>query len=143
MTTTVSTGSVIGTAARFFVDPRASVRAVLNSRPSEGRILAFGMFAAIVLFMRQTADILSRPDLIDDQSELVMQSFVSFAFFVPLAYYLVAAAGTLAAKACKVLSFLTALSENSSRVSPDWDPSAMPKFASMITSIRYTCLLDR
>ena len=29
-----------------------------------------------------------------------MQGFVSFAFFVPLAYYLVAATGTLAAKAC-------------------------------------------
>lgn len=100
MTATVGNGSVVGTAARFFVNPRASVRAVLDSRPSEGRILAFGMFAAIVMFMRQTADILSRPDLIDDQSELVMQSFVSFAFFVPLAYYLVAAAGTLAAKAC-------------------------------------------
>ena len=100
MTATVGNGSVMGAAARFFVNPRASVRAVLDSHPSEGRILAFGMFAAIVLFMRQTADILSRPALIDDQAELVMQSFVSFAFFVPLAYYLVAAIGTLAAKAC-------------------------------------------
>lgn len=100
MTTTVSNGSVLGAAARFFVNPRASVRAVMDSRPSEGKILAFGMFAAIVLFARQTADILTRPELVKDQSELVMQSFVSFVFFVPLAYYLVAAIGTFIARAC-------------------------------------------
>lgn len=100
MATTVGNGGVLGAAVRFFVNPRASVRAVLDSRPSEGKILAFGMFAAIVLFARQTADILTRPELVSDQSELVMQSFVSFAFFVPLAYYLVAAIGTVVAKAC-------------------------------------------
>lgn len=101
MNADAQTSSVLGLAARFFVNPRGSVRAILDSKPSEGRILAFGMFAALILFARQMASILSRPELLSDQTELVMQNFVSFLFFVPLAYYLVAALGAGIAKLCK------------------------------------------
>lgn len=101
MTADAQTSSVLVSAARFFVNPRGSVRAVLNSKPSEGRILAFGMFAALVLFARQMASILMRPELLADQTELVMQNLVSFLFFVPLAYYLVAAIGTAIARLCR------------------------------------------
>lgn len=101
MTSDVQSGGILSSAGRFFVNPRASVRAVLDSKPSEGRILAFGMFAALVLFLRQMANILIRPDLLADRTELVMQNFVSFLFFVPLAYYLVAALGSGVAKLCK------------------------------------------
>ncbi|MEM7210371.1 MAG: YIP1 family protein [Pseudomonadota bacterium] len=98
MSEAIRNTSMLGAAARFFVSPRASVRAVLDSRPSEGRILALGMFAGLVLFARQMADILSQPELLQDQTELVMQSLVSFLFFVPLAYYGVAALGTAIAR---------------------------------------------
>lgn len=90
---------VLASAARFFVNPRASVRATLDSNPTEGRILAFGMFAALVLFFRQMASVLTKPELLADQTELVMQDLVSFLFFVPLAYYGVAALGTAIARA--------------------------------------------
>ena len=90
---------VLSAFVRFFVNPRASVRAILDSKPSEGRILAFGMFAALVLFSRQMATILARPELMADQTELVMQSLVSFLFFVPLAYYLMAVIGTVISRA--------------------------------------------
>ena len=98
MSEAIQNTSMLGAAARFFVNPRASVRAVLDSRPSEGKILAFGMFAGLVLFVRQMADILSQPGLLQDQTELVMQNLVSFLFFVPLAYYGVAALGTAIAR---------------------------------------------
>ncbi|MEL7153897.1 MAG: YIP1 family protein [Pseudomonadota bacterium] len=98
MSATTQPTGVLAAFARVFVDPRASVRAVLDSRPSEGRILAFGMFAALVLFSRQMATILMRPDLLANQTELVMQNLVSFLFFVPLAYYLMAVLGTALSK---------------------------------------------
>lgn len=94
MSSTAQSTSVPSAFARFFVNPRASVRAVLESRPSEGRILAFGMCAALILFSRQMATILARPDLLENQTELVMQNLVSFLFFVPLVYYLMAVIGT-------------------------------------------------
>lgn len=99
MSATVKKQSMLAAFARFFVNPRASVRSVLDSKPTEGRVLAFGMFAAIVLFSRQMATILTRPELMADQTELVMQSLVSFLFFVPLAYYLMAVIGTVISRA--------------------------------------------
>ena len=45
-------GLILGV-ARFFHDPRGSIRGVLDSRPSEGRLLVYALLAAGILLARQ------------------------------------------------------------------------------------------
>jgi hypothetical protein len=86
--------------ARFFHDPRGSVRGVLESRPSEGRLLVYALTAAALLLagriMAISVAVQSRPaDLLPQ----IAAQTASMLFFVPLVYYLLAALGTALAKA--------------------------------------------
>jgi Yip1 domain len=92
-------GLVLGV-ARFFHDPRASMRGVLESRPGEGRLLAYALLAAAILLAGRIAVLTiaagrGAADLLPQVSAQV----ASLMFFVPLVYYGLAALGTAAAKA--------------------------------------------
>jgi hypothetical protein len=92
-------GLILGV-ARFFHDPRASMRGVLESRPSEGRLLAYVLLAAGILLAGRIATLTiaaqaSAADLLPQ----VAAQVASLMFFVPLVYYLLAALGTALARA--------------------------------------------
>ena len=99
MSATARSQGVLRALVRFFVNPRGSMRAVLDSRPSEGRILAFGMFAALIVFIRQTAPIFRAEEVSDAQLVVFIEHLVSALFFLPLGFYLAAVLATLIAKA--------------------------------------------
>ena len=101
MSATTQPTGVLTAFARFFVDPRASVRAVLDSRPSESRLLAFGMFAAFAVFVRQTTPIFRSDDVTDAQLAEFIEHLVASLFFLPLGFYLFAVLGTLIARALR------------------------------------------
>lgn len=91
-----SPGIILGV-ARFYHDPRGSVRGVLAARPSEANLLLYAMLAAVVLlFGRIVREILlgSQGDAL---AERISAEVVSLLFFLPLVYYGVAAIGTLLA----------------------------------------------
>jgi hypothetical protein len=92
-------GLILGL-ARFFHDPRASMRGVLDSRPSEGRLLAYAFLAAGMLLAGRiaTLTIAARASVADLLPQVSAQ-VASLMFFVPLVYYLLAALGTALAKA--------------------------------------------
>lgn len=89
--------SLVLGAARFYHDPRASIRGLLATRPSEGRLLAIAMTAAAMLLVGRLVQ--GAGTAVDPVARAVEQT-VSLLFFVPLAYYLLAAVGTVIARAC-------------------------------------------
>ena len=92
-------GLILGV-ARFFHDPRGSMRGVLASRPSEGQLLAYALLAAGLLLAGRIATVtmVARSGAIDLPQHVAVQA-ASLLFFVPLVYYLLAALGTALAKA--------------------------------------------
>ncbi len=92
-------GLILGV-ARFFHDPRGSMRGVLQSRPSEGRLLAYAFLAAGLLLAGRIAvlAVAARSGAVDLVPHVAAQA-ASMLFFVPLVYYLLAALGTVLAKA--------------------------------------------
>ena len=88
-------GLILGV-ARFYHDPRGSVRGMLDSHPSEPRLLAYAVIAALVLLagrlvlvgMSAEGNLLPR----------ILEQVVSIVFFLPLAYYGLAALGTMFAR---------------------------------------------
>ena len=92
-------GLILGV-ARFFHDPRGSMRGVLESRPSEGRLLAYALLAAAVLLAGRIATLMAaaRSGTVDLPPHVAAQA-ASMLFFVPLVYYLLAGLGTALAKA--------------------------------------------
>lgn len=92
-------GVVLGI-ARFFHAPRASMRGVLESRPSEGRLLAYAMLAAAILLAGRIAALtIAAGAAVADVLPQVSAQVASLMFFVPLLYYGLAALGTALAKA--------------------------------------------
>jgi hypothetical protein len=92
-------GLVLGV-ARFFHDPRASMRGVLESRPSEGRLLAYALLAAGSLLAGRIATLtMATGAAASDLLPQVAAQVASLMFFVPLVYYLLAALGTALARA--------------------------------------------
>lgn len=92
-------GLILGV-ARFFHDPRGSMRGVLQSRPSEGRLLAYAFLAAGLLLAGRiaTMTVAARGGAADLLPQVAAQT-ASMLFFVPLVYYMLAALGTAVAKA--------------------------------------------
>ncbi|MEM7059417.1 MAG: hypothetical protein AAF557_17675 [Pseudomonadota bacterium] len=84
-------GLILGI-ARFYYDPRGAMRGVLDSQPSEPRLLAYIMIAAMVLLAGRLVQ------LSFAGGEQVLASSlaqtVSLLFFMPLACYGLAALGT-------------------------------------------------
>ena len=93
-------GLILGI-ARFYHDPRASMRGVLASRPSEGRLLAYALLAAALLLAGRiaTLTIAARASAAELLPQVAAQA-ASMLFFVPLVYYGLAALGTALARAC-------------------------------------------
>jgi hypothetical protein len=93
-------GLILGV-ARFFHDPRASMRGVLQSGPSEGRLLAYALLAAGLLLAGRiaTLSIVAQAPAADLLPQVAAQT-ASMLFFVPLVYYGLAALGTGLARAC-------------------------------------------
>lgn len=92
-------GLILGI-ARFFHDPRGSMRGVLESRPSEGRLLAYAFLAAGLLLAGRIANLsvaAQQAGEMDLAPQIAAQT-VSMMFFVPFVYYLLAALGTAMAK---------------------------------------------
>jgi hypothetical protein len=91
-------GLILGV-ARFFHDPRGSMRGVLDSRPSEGRLLAYAFLAAGVLLAgRVGALAVAAQGSGADLTPRIAAETASVLFFVPIVYYLLAALGTALAK---------------------------------------------
>ncbi len=86
--------------ARFFHDPRGSMRGVLDSRPTEGRLLAYAFLAAAILLAgRVGALAVAAAGTELDLAPQIAAQTASMLFFVPLVYYGLAALGTALAKA--------------------------------------------
>ena len=88
-------GLILGV-ARFYHDPRGSMRGVLDSHPSEARLLAYAMIAAAFLLAGRIAGLLTSST--GDVMARVLEQTVSLLFFLPLAYFGLAALGTWLAR---------------------------------------------
>lgn len=97
MTTAARHPGLILGAARFFHDPRGSVRGVLDSRPGEGRLFAYALTAAGTLLAGRMVALGSVAPGIDPARAAAQVA--SLLFFVPLLYYGLAALGTVLARA--------------------------------------------
>jgi hypothetical protein len=86
-------GLILGV-ARFYHDPRGSMRGVLDSQPSEGRLFAYALIAAAIVLIGRITDILAAEPPGDARLDMISGQVVSMLFFVPLIYYVLAAAGT-------------------------------------------------
>lgn len=91
-------GGILGI-ARFYHDPRGSVRAVLASDPREARLLAFAVGAAIFLLFERLVRLFATAGPETDLVARALEQIVSLIFFLPLFYYVVAALATLIARA--------------------------------------------
>src|SRR5690625_1517837 len=92
-------GALLGV-ARFFHDPRGSMRGMLNSRPGEGRLFSYALAAAFILLGGRVLELLAAPAEL--QAELpgqIAAHAAALLIFVPLAWYALAAFGTLLARA--------------------------------------------
>lgn len=90
-------GLILGI-GRFFHDPRGSVRGMLASDPTEARLLVYAMMAAAILLTGRIVTLLNdglSPDML---AAMVTAQIVSLLFFLPLAYYGLAALGTVVAR---------------------------------------------
>lgn len=90
-------GLVLGV-ARFFYDPRGSMRAVLDSHPNEGRLLTYALVAAGLMIAGRIALILGFVPPEADRMGMMTAEVAGIVVF-PLAYYAVSALGTLIARA--------------------------------------------
>lgn len=88
-------GLILGV-ARFYHDPRGSMRGVLDSHPTEARLLAYVMIAASILLAGRVLSLLSAST--GDLMARVLEQTVSLVFFLPLVYYGLAALGTWMAR---------------------------------------------
>lgn len=88
-------GAVLGV-ARFFHDPRGSMRGVLDSRPGEGRLAAYAMAAAAVLVSGLIPARLASSQ--EEPAGVVAAQVFSLPFLV-LAFYAMALLVTLLARA--------------------------------------------
>lgn len=92
-------GAVLGL-ARFFHDPRGSMRGVLDSRPREGRLFAYALGAVVVLLAGRVLALLAAADALGTELPArIAAHAAALLFFVPLAWYGLAALGTLVARA--------------------------------------------
>lgn len=80
--------------ARFFHDPRGSMRSLLNSNPREARLLAYIVIACAILLAERIARVLAEAGADTNLSARIMEQVVSLLFFLPLVYYGLAALGT-------------------------------------------------
>lgn len=92
-------GAVLGV-ARFYHDPRGSMRGMLDSRPGEARLLAYAMGAVSVLLAGRVLGLMAAAERADmDLPGQVAAQAAALLFFVPLFYYALAALGTFLARA--------------------------------------------
>lgn len=92
-------GLILGV-ARFYHDPRGSARGMINSDPGEARLLAYAMIAVALLLTGRLITVMANAGPDDDVPGLLTGQVVSMLFFVPLAYYGLAAIGTSLARLC-------------------------------------------
>lgn len=85
-------GLILGI-ARFYYDPRGSMRGMLDSGPTEARLLAYAMISAMILLIGRLVQVESEQP--GDLTAIILAQVVSMLFFVPLAYYGLAAVGTM------------------------------------------------
>lgn len=88
-------GLILGV-ARFYYDPRGSMRGVLDSSPAESRLLAYAMISATILLTGQLVQVGAEGG--EQTMAKALAQTVSLLFFVPLAYYGFAALGTWIAR---------------------------------------------
>lgn len=92
-------GAILGV-ARFFHDPRGSMRGMLSSRPGEGRLFSYALAAGLVLLAGRVLSLLMMPgELSTELPGRIAAHAAALLIFVPLAWYGLAAFGTLLARA--------------------------------------------
>jgi hypothetical protein len=91
-------GAILGV-ARFYHDPRGSMRAMLESGPREARLLAYAMIAVVLLLAERILSLMAAAGPGTDLTARVTEQAVSLLFFLPLAYCMLAALGTMIARA--------------------------------------------
>ena len=88
------------TFARFYMDPRGSMRRFLDRNPNEATLLIV-MVTGILIVMAgrvvQTQLLYANPD---DRSDVIQSMIYSMLFLLPLFYYGMAAVGSAVARAC-------------------------------------------
>lgn len=89
-------GAVLGV-ARFFHDPRGSMRGMLDSRPGEGRLSAYALGAAAILLAGRAVATLAAGPTAVEPAGIVAAQVVSLPFVV-LVYYALAALGSALAR---------------------------------------------
>ncbi len=90
-------GAILGV-ARFYHDPRASMRGMLDSRPGEGRLLAYAMGAAAIWILGRIAIVLAGAGPEADVQGLMVANTLSIGFLT-LFFYVLATLGTAFARA--------------------------------------------
>ena len=85
--------------ARFFHDPRGSMRAMLDSGPGEARLLAYALAAVSFLLAERIVRLLAEAGPETNLTARTLEQVVSLIFFMPLVYYGLAALGTVIARA--------------------------------------------
>ena len=88
-------GLVLGV-ARFYYDGRGSIRGVLNSHPTEARLLAYAMISSAILLIGRVLQLLALK--VPDITARILEQTVSLIFFLPLLYYGLAMLGTAIAR---------------------------------------------
>lgn len=91
-------GAILGV-ARFFHDPRGSMRGMLSSRPGEGRLFSYALGAACILLVGRLLVLLATPGDRAELSGQIAAHAAALLIFVPLAWYALAAFGTVLARA--------------------------------------------
>jgi len=90
-------GMILGV-ARFYHDPRGSMRAMLASGPGEARLVAYAMIAVSIQLAGRVVELAAGDTAAADLAARVTEQAVSTLFFLPLAYYALAALGTALAR---------------------------------------------
>jgi len=88
-------GLILGV-ARFYYDPRGSVRGMLASQPGEPRLFAYAIIAAAIVLAGRLVDVSVTGE--GNLMPRVLEQIGSTMFFVPLFYYGLAALGTMLAQ---------------------------------------------
>lgn len=91
-------GAVLGV-ARFFHDPRGSMRGMLDSHPGEARLFVYALAAAAMLLAGRVLALFAVAARLNaDLPGRVAAEVAALMFFVPLAWYALAALGTILAR---------------------------------------------
>ena len=86
--------------ARFYVDPRGSMRRLLDRKPSEATLLIIMVTGILIVMAGRVVQIQLLYANAEDRADILQSMIYSMLFLMPLFYYAFAAIGSAIARAC-------------------------------------------